>query len=70
MKYGFNTRYGIEEQEIKGHGNVFFVRKEHRDDIVILDERSLALIERVKQKGGLMRLMKMPLLSRGWLVNK
>lgn len=52
MKYGFNTRYGIEEQEIKGHGNVFFVRKEHRDDIVILDERSLALIERVKQKGG------------------
>ena len=53
MKYGFNTRYGIEEQEIKGHGNVFFVRKEHRDDIVILDERSLALIERVKQKGGI-----------------
>lgn len=51
MKYGFNTRYGIEKQEVAGHGSVFFIRKEHRDDIVILDERSLALIERVKQAG-------------------
>ncbi|HFH2889162.1 radical SAM/SPASM domain-containing protein [Pseudomonas aeruginosa] len=53
MKYGFNTRYSIEKQDIKGYGSVFFVRKEHRDNIVILDDRSLALIKRANETGAI-----------------
>lgn len=51
MKYGFNVRYDIEEQELAGHGKVSFIRKEHRDDIIILDERSLSMISRARQEG-------------------
>jgi len=53
MKYGFNTRYSIENQAAAGHGKVFFIRKEHRDDIVVLDERSFSLLERANQPGGI-----------------
>lgn len=53
MKYGFNIKYDIEAQDTAGHGKVFFIRKEHRDDIVILDERSLTLIERARKMGAI-----------------
>lgn len=51
MKYEFNTQYDIEKQEVIGHGTVFFIRKGHRDDIVILDEVSQSLIGRARQQG-------------------
>ncbi len=53
MNYGFNTRYSIENQTAAGHGIVFFIRKEHRDDIVVLDELSVALLERALKTGGI-----------------
>ena len=51
MKYELNTQYDIEKQEVIGHGAVFFIRKGHRDNIVILDELSQALIGRARQQG-------------------
>lgn len=53
MKYVFNTRYCIEEQEIPAYGRVSFIRKEDQDDIVLLDEHSLRQIEKAKQQGAI-----------------
>lgn len=51
MRYELNTQYDIEQQDIIGHGVVFSIRKGHRDDILILDEPSQALIRRTRQQG-------------------
>ena len=52
MNYRLNIQYTIKNQEVKGCGTVYYVQKEHKDDILVLDSHSVALVEKVEQTGS------------------
>ena len=53
MKYKFNSKFNLGYQLIPGYGSVNFVKKGHRDDIIVLDDSTISLIEKIQSLGSI-----------------